>query len=118
MGWISTMITPAVRGGISLIGTNTFSSNYNTGLNAASLSTITANNLNAWFNGHLTGNIAVELNNSGSTGSPVVNVTGASVIEYNYSDGLGIHSKGAITTNNLNASYNGTGGNANFGFGA
>ncbi|HUH95835.1 MAG TPA: hypothetical protein VLZ89_00655 [Anaerolineales bacterium] len=93
--------------GVTLSGTNTFDSNDTFGLNVRSNGAITASNLTALLNGNAVSTYGVKLDNQ--TGTAGVTLTGVNTFGSNYSDGLDIDSRGAITTNNLTASFNGTG---------
>jgi len=91
--------------GVILTGTNTFSSNFFTGLVVYTKGAITINNLNASTNG-IDG---THLDNaySGFAAPKPVTLTGSNSFTYNNRNGLEIDSYGNVTTNNLTASYNG-----------
>lgn len=91
--------------GVTLTGTNTFNSNVTNGLVIYTKGAITINNLNASANG----NDGAHLNNaySGPAAPKPVTLTGSNSFTYNDRNGLEIDSYGNVTTNNLNASYNG-----------
>jgi hypothetical protein len=91
---------------VNITGTNNFSINAVDGLNVTTLGTITINNLTASSNG--SGHGAFLQNNSTalSTLPYAVTLNGTNTFNGNDDFGLYINSKGAITINNLTASYN------------
>ena len=108
--------TTAAPQAVSILGTNQFNNNWLDGLIVNTYGAITLNNTTASSNGqeHSGGfGYGALLNNclySGSACTTVtpatVNVTGTNTFSNNYSDGLDVYSKGAITLNNVTASSN------------
>lgn len=92
--------------GVTLAGFNTFNGNNSFGLDILSDGIVTLNNLNANDN---QGSYAVFVDNT--TSSPAtpkgVTLSGTNIINGNNNSGLLIESHGAITANNLTASFNG-----------
>ncbi|MGA7194895.1 MAG: hypothetical protein WBW94_14805, partial [Anaerolineales bacterium] len=96
-------LTQDVTGAVTLTGTNSFDSNGGTGpgLNIDSKGAITLNNISADGNR----GTGVQLyNNNGFVAA--IKVTGTNWFDGNGGGGLNIHSYGAITLNNINASGN------------
>lgn len=95
---------------VRLNGLNTFHSNGNTGLNILSKGSITANNMDAWNNGHASETAGIWLNNKAAPASTqAVVLTGFVNVSDSWSDGLVVESYGAITVNNIWANHNGYG---------
>ncbi|MGA7192243.1 MAG: right-handed parallel beta-helix repeat-containing protein, partial [Anaerolineales bacterium] len=93
---------------VTLSGTNQFNSNYTDGLNLSAKAAITLNNLTAMNNGVSLGSnsgVGVSLDNTG--GIATVKITGTNIFNGNYTGGLLVNSKGAITANSLTADCNG-----------
>ncbi|MBL8098036.1 MAG: hypothetical protein JNK81_02585 [Anaerolineales bacterium] len=88
-----------------LTGTNTFTGNTGTNLQAYSYGAITISNLNA-----SNGGSGASLSNIGSTKPKGVTLTGTNIFTYNVGGGLSISSEGVVTLNNITANNNGTGG--------
>ncbi|MGD0610606.1 MAG: hypothetical protein ABSB41_03755 [Anaerolineales bacterium] len=88
---------------VTLTGTNSFSNNYNDGLDVQSLGAIAVSNITADTN--TIGN-GVNLSNfyTGAAGSEIVN--GMNTFDSNGSDGLDAYSRGAILLSNLDAEGN------------
>lgn len=92
--------------GVTLTGFNTFNGNYSVGLRIMSDGIVSLSNLNANDN---EGTYGVYVENTGSTPATPKGVTlsGTNVINGNLGTGISIASHGAITANNLTASFNG-----------
>jgi len=96
-------------GTITITGANTFTNNYEDGLDVYSNGTITTNNLTATDNGVKgappTGWewVGAALSNGPST---AITVNGTNTFNNNYDDGLDITSGGAIKVNNVTADLN------------
>ena len=108
-------------GNVTLTGTNVFNSNWLDGLDIFSYGNITLNNVTASNNGIGTyDNFGAGawldncLTTNGTTCQAVtpktITLAGNNAFENNFSDGLLIASKGAITVNNVNADGNGADG--------
>jgi hypothetical protein len=95
--------------GVTLTGTNVFSNNGSSGLWIQSKGAITINNLTAQSNGGTHG-VVLDNDASGAAAPKAVTLTGANSFSYNWLDGLYISTYGAVTTNNLTATYNGVSG--------
>jgi hypothetical protein len=91
---------------IAIKGTNSFISNYNTGLVAYSFGAITANGITV-KEGENGGGASIENGFTNSVGA--VSLTGSNYFINNYYDGLAVTSFGAITLNNITATGNGDG---------
>lgn len=87
---------------ITIKGNNVFSGNGSMNLYVASLGAITANNLNVNSSVNSFGAL---LDNA--AGNAAVTLTGSNYFYYNFSSGLAVVTKGAITISNLTASNNG-----------
>lgn len=96
--------------GITMNGTNLFSTNNNTGLKAYSLGPIKVNNVTSSYSEDGRG---AELNNGSAPSDQGVTLTGSNFFWQNDGDGLNIYTKGAISLNSVNASQNGQGGTGN-----
>jgi hypothetical protein len=90
---------------VTLTGTNIFSENLGSGLFVQSNGAIKTNNLIANANGAYE---AVYLDNNGAATAQPVILTGTNEFKFN-AEGLRVFSKGAITLNNVTASYNNSG---------
>jgi putative surface-exposed virulence protein len=92
--------------GVTLTGFNTFNSNKTMGLQILSDGIVTLSNLNANDN---EGTYGVYVENTGSTPATPkgVMLSGTNIINGNLGSGIYIGSHGAITVNNLTASFNG-----------
>jgi hypothetical protein len=96
---------------VKLTGTNFFVENDLTGLDVHSKGAISLNSVTANGNGQdMIGGqgFGVYLENQFASIAKPVTITGTNTFNNNYEDGLRVVSKGAITTNALSASYNGT----------
>ena len=91
-------------GSVTLTGTNTFNGDENLGLNIIAGGTIMTSNVTA--NGTVAGPGAVFNNVNGPHHHNAITMTGTNTFNYNAGDGLDLKSDGAITTNNITASYN------------
>ncbi len=114
----NTLGGPAVKQNVSLTGFSDVENNYNDGLTVYSYGAITLTNLRADTNGQRGGSgDGVYLDNSeGSNATPAtaakaVTINGSSNVYNNFDYGLEVHSLGAITVANLDAS-NGNGNGA------
>ena len=94
-------------GGVTLSGTNTFSSNLLDGLDITSNGAITLNTINANNNGATSGT-GVSITDAGL--NKVVKLTGTNNFSGNAADGLDINAEGAISANNITAINNGLSG--------
>lgn len=109
-GWTGAIINnTSGTQGVTLTGTNIFSNNGSSGLWIQSKGAITINNLTAQSNGGTHG-VILDNDASGSAAPKAVTLTGANSFSYNWLDGLYISTYGAVTTNNLTATYNGVSG--------
>ncbi len=90
---------------ISVLGTNSFTNNDGDGLSAYSKGVITVANITASNN---SSDGATLINANGTNAGVIVN--GTNVFNYNSLDGLTIQSLGAITVNNVTATFNGASG--------
>ncbi|HUI88329.1 MAG TPA: hypothetical protein VLX61_06345 [Anaerolineales bacterium] len=94
-------------GSVTLSGTNTFNGSWENGLEIGSYGTISLSSLTANNNGQgssFGGGVVAD--NSGAASPKAVTLSGTSSFNNNYMDGLSVTSKGAITGNNLSASFN------------
>jgi hypothetical protein len=89
----------------TLTGTNNISSNQNVGLDVTNSGGITINSLTASGNGAGGFGSGAVLDNSDAAAA-MVKFTGTNVFNANYSGGLFIDSKGAVTLNSITASNN------------
>jgi putative surface-exposed virulence protein len=89
---------------VTLTGSNTFHANASTNLQIQSKGAITVSNLTA--SGSTSGSGAGLYNNTATTPQKVT-LSGTNVFEDNYTHGLWVTSKGAISTSNLSATGNG-----------
>ncbi|MFN8410901.1 MAG: hypothetical protein U0Z26_00800 [Anaerolineales bacterium] len=99
--------------GVTLTGTNSFSQNFNNGLNIKSFGTILLNAITADGNGTGGGGTGASIENGSSVSLKNVTITGFNSFSDNYTTGLRIITSGVITLNNIKASSNnsGVGGN-------
>ncbi len=97
---------------LTLSGTNTFQNNYDDNINAYALGAISINNLRA--TGSVIGNGAA-LYNGDSSHASAFSLTGSSLFQGNWLDGLYVLSYGAISGHNLTANGNGASGSNGFG---
>ncbi|HUI88327.1 MAG TPA: right-handed parallel beta-helix repeat-containing protein [Anaerolineales bacterium] len=104
----------AGTGTITISGTNTFTNNYEDGLDAYSDGAITTNNLTATRNG-LQGNptssfewIGAALDNSNSLTPQNITMGGNNDFESNFNDGVDAIASGVLTINNITSKNNGT----------
>lgn len=103
-------------GSVTLTGASIFNNNYYSGLDISSRGAITLNTTSIQANGNGTGLVSndgygVYLNNASAAAPKAVVIKGNNTLLSNYSSGLRVVSKGAITANNLisNGSINGAG---------
>ncbi len=101
--------TASTAQNVTLTGTNVFNTNKSGGILGLSKGVITLNNITAMSNGVGVVGIGVNLDNTASTTSAGVTLTGTNVFSNNYTSGLQITSTGAISLNNVTASSNANG---------
>jgi hypothetical protein len=99
-------------GGVTLSGKNTFNGNDGTGLDVTTTGAITLNNVTASQNGQGGSGYGAFLSNTAASGPQAVKLTGTNTFDGNETLGLYVDSLGAITINNLSASYTVSGGGA------
>jgi hypothetical protein len=110
---IANDFNPAKSMNVTLLGINTFSGNYNTGLSVTSNGNIILTSLNANGNGDSgAGNLdpfgdGVFVDNSNATAIKTVTLNGANMFNGNLELGLDIRSRGAIIVNKITANSNG-----------
>jgi hypothetical protein len=106
---VCTVLSPA---GVTISGTNTFSSNWLEGLKVESYGSISLNSATAHDNGLSGGGDGdgVYLFNSTGTIAKGITLTGTSSFENNFDSGVNADSLGAIKLNNITASSNGENG--------
>jgi len=92
---------------VSILGSNFFYGNHNSGLFVTSYGTITLNNVTSNGNGSASVNsYAAFLNNTGGLLAKNVTLTGVNNFNQNYVQGLWIYTDGAATLNRVNADNN------------
>ena len=90
-------------GGVTLTGSNSFSSNDDYGLQVYSLGAVSLNNITA--NNNVT-QYGAYIYNGGTSASGDVTITGANSFSGNDDYGLQVYSKGAVNLNNITADNN------------
>lgn len=97
-----------IKAGITLTGINSFNGNRTSGLEIVTNGAITASNITASLT---TNGFGASFNNTGSgnTAPKAITLSGNNNFNSSHTSGLIIDSYGAVTINNLTASYNGWG---------
>jgi len=91
---------------VALSGVNTFTGNYDNGIQIVSLGAVTVNSIASALNG-FGASYGYGLYIDNSAGSGNVALTGTNDLSGNYNSGLNVASAGAISISNLTANFNG-----------